>query len=219
MNGEPISQLAKALVAAQVDIGNPKCDRSNSHFQSRYATLASVTDAIRKPLAKHGLAVVQHCSCRDGLAVVQTHLIHSSGERLSSEVSHAADANIQRVGGVFTYLRRYALCAMLSIVGDEDDDAESVEAPKRKESKPKQKSAGAEILFIKGVDEHSTKDGKPYWKVAMFDGRENIVASTFSASVANKANELLNASARVGLERKAKDGREWLSIIEIGPDL
>jgi len=50
----------------------------------RYATLASVWLAIRKPLTAHGLAVTQTCeSSKRGELRLTTTLLHQSGQQIS----------------------------------------------------------------------------------------------------------------------------------------
>ena len=135
-----IAQLAAALAGAQGELRNPEASSTNPHFRSRYADLASVLDAVRAPLAKHGLAVTQLLStCPiDGEAIgvevlVETLLLHESGQSLATTVglpvSVGKGQNLaQAVGAATTYLRRYALTAMLGVAQD-DDDGNSVASP------------------------------------------------------------------------------------------
>ncbi|HSR80889.1 MAG TPA: ERF family protein, partial [Hyphomicrobiaceae bacterium] len=84
MRSPDVGELAAALAKAQGSMRNATLNRTNPHFKSRYADLASVFDAIRKPLADNGLAVSQLID--DGRLV--TLLMHSgSGEWLSSEMT------------------------------------------------------------------------------------------------------------------------------------
>jgi len=56
---DQISELTTALAAAQGLIEGALKDSSNPFFKSSYADLASVWDAIRKPLSDNGLSVMQ----------------------------------------------------------------------------------------------------------------------------------------------------------------
>lgn len=123
---ETIGEIAKALAAAQGQIGHAAKDRTNPAFKSSYATLASVLDACREPLAAHGISILQPAStAHDGdrvLAVVETRLLHVSGEWLASTTSMPLlDVKVQTLGSALTYLRRYALSAMVSVAPDDDD--------------------------------------------------------------------------------------------------
>ena len=55
----PIAELASALCKAQAQMEGAKKDANNPHFKTNYADLASVWSAIREPLTKNGLSVVQ----------------------------------------------------------------------------------------------------------------------------------------------------------------
>ena len=56
---DTIIELAKALNKAQAEMKGAVADSVNPHFKSKYADLASIWDACREPLTKHGLAVIQ----------------------------------------------------------------------------------------------------------------------------------------------------------------
>jgi len=123
---EAIGQLAKAIAEAQADIRNPAFDRVNPHFKNRYATLGAHLDAVRQPLAKRGVAIIQTVSTPSpDWVMVGTMLVHSSGEWICCEASAKGGANIQQTGSSITYLRRYCLAAVTGIVGEEDDDGEA----------------------------------------------------------------------------------------------
>jgi len=131
--------LGSALAAAQAELANPACDRQNSHFGQPYATLQSVMATIRPVLGKHGLAIVMFPMFlreKEGdplIALLDVKLLHASGESLSWSVKFPVpDSNIQKAGGIVTYLRRYVACGIAGVAGEVDDDAEAVVAPTRK---------------------------------------------------------------------------------------
>lgn len=136
-SSEALGQLAAALASAQGAMHHASKDAKNPHFKSSYATLASVIDAIREPLARNAIAVVQ-LPHLDGLVVsVETRLLHASGEWIATTSSAAVkDASPQVVGSAITYLRRYGLQAVCGLAA-EDDDGEATRAPaKRQEHEP-----------------------------------------------------------------------------------
>lgn len=124
---EAINELAAALAKAQGQMSGAIKDAANPFFKSKYADLASVWDACRKPLSDHGLSLVQSPSA-DGLRVsVETLLLHTSGQWIKGIVSVSAkEDSPQAVGSCITYLRRYALQSFAG-VAPEDDDAEAAE--------------------------------------------------------------------------------------------
>jgi hypothetical protein len=118
--------IAKALAAAQAEMGHASKSSINPHFRSRYADLASVIDASREALAKHGLCVTQHPHVAPHevgyRVVVTTEVSHESGEWCLSEVACSiADAKAQSVGAAITYLRRYGYAALVGVAQDDDD--------------------------------------------------------------------------------------------------
>lgn len=125
-HSESLNELAAALAKAQAEIGGAERKSRNPHFKSQYADLASVWDAIRGPLTKHGLSVVQSPAVDGVLVSMTTLLLHTSGQWIRNTCqAHPRDLSPQSVASVVTYLRRYALAAMTSTYGDApEDDAE-----------------------------------------------------------------------------------------------
>ena len=123
---ESIETLAAALAKAQGIIANPAFDAVNPHFKNRYATLGAHIDAVRGAFPANGLSVVQAIETpeRDRVSLT-TRILHSSGQWIESTVSASTGAKVQEIGSTVTYLRRYALAAIVGIVGEEDDDGES----------------------------------------------------------------------------------------------
>lgn len=128
---DTITELAKALVKAQAAIQPAVKDKTNPAFKSRYADLSSVWDACRKPLTDNGLSIVQMpIDAEPGRVALETILLHTSGEYISSTVSTAlVKTDPQGVGSALTYLRRYALSAVVGVVADEDDDGNAASKP------------------------------------------------------------------------------------------
>ncbi len=120
-----MQELIKALIKAKAEFSPIHKDRVNPHFKHKYATLDAVLDAVTPALGKHGLAVVQTTALSDGKTVLQTHLYHESGECLTSVYPLPEISDSQKFGAALTYARRYALCAILCVTADEDDDANS----------------------------------------------------------------------------------------------
>lgn len=117
-----LKNLAAALCKAQADMEGAKKDAKNPHFNSKYADLASVWDAIREPLTKNGLSIVQLPRSMQGGVEVETILLHISGESLSSVLAvPASKSDAQGFGSALTYARRYSLMAMVGVAPEDDD--------------------------------------------------------------------------------------------------
>lgn len=124
-----IGELAKALAAAQAELEPAKKEAVNPHFKSRYADLAACWDAVRAPLARHGLAVSQLPSLDGDVVRLTTMLLHTSGEFIGSDAAvRIARHDAPSVGSALTYLRRYALSAIVGLSTEDDDGAHAMVA-------------------------------------------------------------------------------------------
>jgi hypothetical protein len=120
---ESIAGLAKALAKAQGEVENASKASVNPHFRSKYADLAEVLNTVRPVFSSNGLSFVQMPSFADGVVMVETVLMHESGEWISETASSPiTKQDAQGVGSAITYLRRYSLAAFAG-VAQEDDDA------------------------------------------------------------------------------------------------
>jgi hypothetical protein len=124
-----IGELAKALAAAQAELEPAKRDATNPHFRSKYADLSACWDAVRAPLARHGLAVSQLPSLDGDVVRLTTMLLHTSGEFIGSDAAvRIAKHDAPSVGSALTYLRRYSLSAIVGLSTEDDDGAAAMTA-------------------------------------------------------------------------------------------
>ena len=136
MNDAQTDKLIAALARAQAVMANPPRNREvtvrmakGGSYTFRYATLDRILETVRKPLAENGLCVSQALeNGENGKYRLVTRLLHESGQSLQSRtpllVEHAGN---QAFGSALTYMRRYALTALLGIAADEDDDANAAD--------------------------------------------------------------------------------------------
>lgn len=119
---EQINELASALSKAQGAIKGALKDTANPFFKSKYADLSSVWEACREQLAANGLSVAQMpCESETGV-MVETVLMHASGQWISNRFTMpVAKQDAQAVGSAITYSRRYALAAMVGVAPEDDD--------------------------------------------------------------------------------------------------
>jgi ERF superfamily len=152
---ETIGHLAKAVSFLQVQLTHAKKDSKNPFFKSSYADLESVWDACRNLLAANGLAVMQfpgstyvedlgeHKMITMSLTTI---LAHESGEWMGQEMTvPVTKADAQGAGSAITYMRRYALAAVLGIV-QADDDGNAASNPVQNKSSSAMKSIAKDIL-------------------------------------------------------------------------
>lgn len=119
---ENIGQLAAALAKAQGQMKFAAKDANNPFFKSKYADLASVIEAIKVPLSANGIAFVQATDFEDSAVIVETILLHESGEWISGRLRMQPTKNDpQGVGSAVTYAKRYGLQALAGVPSDDDD--------------------------------------------------------------------------------------------------
>lgn len=120
-----INEIASALNKAQSQIEDALKDSNNPFFKSKYATLQSVRNSIKKPFSDAGLSYIQSCGPIDqhGFVHVITKLMHTSGQWIEiSSCAKPKSLDPQSVGSTITYLRRYSLSSVSGIATEEDDD-------------------------------------------------------------------------------------------------
>jgi hypothetical protein len=138
---DSIANLAKALSIVQGKLTYAKKDSANPFFKSKYADLESVWDACRELLAENNLSVMQFPGeFIDGCMSLNTILAHSSGEWIGQEMSvPVTKPDAQGAGSALTYMRRYALAAVVGVVqADDDGNAASNPTSKSAVVKPKE---------------------------------------------------------------------------------
>jgi hypothetical protein len=132
-----------ALLAARQEFDPVLKDSTNPHFKNKYASFASVLNAVTTALDKHGLILVQTTKVREnGAAILVTELVHvETGQSLDSEYPLAPGKpnDPQALGACLTYARRYSALTILG-VAPEDDDGETANGRGQRESKPRKQA-------------------------------------------------------------------------------
>lgn len=129
-----ITAIAPALVAMQSAMKGIARDASNPEFRSKYITLDAIVSDLRPRLAENRLMVMQGSSyASDEVMVVETTVLHESGQWVSKEVvmpmvgrtlkgGEMSDPTPQSIASAMSYGRRYGLAGLFLIASDEDDD-------------------------------------------------------------------------------------------------
>jgi len=127
---ESITNLVKALTTFQGKMTAVKKDATNPFYKSKYATLDTIWESIRKPLSENGLSIAQTMNLVNDKSVLETTLYHTSGEWISgTQLVNPVKDDPQSLGSAISYARRYSLSAILGVVADEDDDANVATKP------------------------------------------------------------------------------------------
>jgi hypothetical protein len=133
-HSESLAGIGPALAAAFAEVENATKNAKANY--GMYVNLAGVLDEVRPVFGKHGVAVVQMPTVLEGRVVVETMLVHKSGEWIRGEVSAVVPkADPQSIGSAITYLRRYALAAVCGVAQEDDDGASASQPAKKQEPK------------------------------------------------------------------------------------
>jgi len=110
------------MAKMQGDLESAAKSSENPFFKNKYADLATVWDVCRSPMSKNGLSLIQQINYVNDKSMLVTTLAHSSGQWMRSIAPIiTAKQDAQGMGAGITYMRRYAMCAMLGITQDDDD--------------------------------------------------------------------------------------------------
>jgi hypothetical protein len=239
-SSEKIDQIAVALNKAQSVMENAKKTSANPFFHSKYADLDEVWDTARKPLADNGLSIIQSIASGTEIfrmktptkeqpdkesnmiwLVVTTRLLHTSEQWFEDSVSMPVEADPQSLGKVTTYIRRYALMAMVGISPEDDDgNAGSGKVTQGQQTgKQEQKPpAGDSTLAEHFCKEHGVpytehkKDDKVWWSHPIANSKEwcNEDKTPKSATRRMRTQEQVD---------EIKEAGKYFAINEIGASL
>ncbi len=201
---EQINELATALCKCQSEMEAAVKDSLNPHFKSKYADLASVWDAVRQPLTKNGLCVVQSLDTIGENSILISTLMHTSGQWIKSTIPVInANKTSQGLGSGLSYARRYSLAALVGCVQDDDDgnssmpkeklEKTSVPAPVKEKANPLINKEQAETLQALA----DKCDPDYVSKVLEYMGKQGI--SSFMVVPQDQYNKI-----KIGLEKNAQ---------------
>ena len=119
-------QFAKDFINAQSEIGTLPKDKKGYGYN--YTDFDTVVKTVKPILKNNHLGFCQMLDTKDnGKSGVTTILFHESGETIESwfelPASQVSKVACQNMGASITYIKRYALCAILGCSSDEDIDA------------------------------------------------------------------------------------------------
>ena len=154
-NSENINELATAMSKAQSAMKPAIKDSINPHYKSKFSNLTSVWESMRIPFTSNGLTVWQDITTCDKTVSVTTKVVHSSGQwvEFGPLTIPLGKFDAQGVGSATSYAKRYALCAALGIVSDDDDDGEAASAPIRNKPEESKVSAKISVDQIREINE------------------------------------------------------------------
>lgn len=178
---EQINELAAALSKAQGAMENAAKAKVNPHFKSKYADLSSVWDAIREPLSKNGLSVLQLPEMDEaGNVRINTILMHASGQFIEASYALPPMQNTaQGLGSAITYMKRYALSGVG--VAPEDDDGNAATSSAAPE--PVGNISDLQVSMLRALIERTGADTAKFCEYMRVDSLPLIAAKDFARAV------------------------------------
>lgn len=146
-------ELSAALALAQGEVkelGKSATSKvmlkSGGSYSFDYVPLESVLAEARRVLSKNGISFQQWLDRDEKHLTLFTELMHSSGEsKIIPTPVFGSPNNMQEMGSLFTYAKRYAMIGILGIAGADDLDANDQQDHKeftieKKQQAPQQKA-------------------------------------------------------------------------------
>tara|TARA_R110002096_G_scaffold66306_1_gene161375 strand:- start:29346 stop:29933 length:588 start_codon:yes stop_codon:yes gene_type:complete len=190
---ESIKNIAIAMCEVQSSMESASKASDNPFFNSKYADLSEVLRCIKGIIPSKNLSFMQMPSFESGVVSVETIVMHSTGEWISSTSSSPiSKSNPQGVGDAITYLRRYSLAAIFGLAQKDDDgNSNSEQSPQSKPSQQQTPDDNKPWYTDSDYDlnlqamTHAIREGTPPTDVI------KEVAKTFK--IANKYRDLIKA--------------------------
>ena len=153
----PSQPLIEALVNFHKTV--PAISKTANAQYGKFADLETVLSTVTPHLIKNGLVITQLFEPSEGVdPILMTKLLHVSGAELVSRLPMVVGKGrnpLHDFGGSCTYLKRYALLAMLGLTADMDMDGDF--ADEKPAAKPEPKPA-AKIEGIADGDQPLTTE-------------------------------------------------------------
>lgn len=130
--------IEKALFDAMCVMENPKLDSEGQvgKRRYRYASLGAVYEVVKRPLQERGVLMFQCIEWNSDSGRYELATRVRKGDRTITLDTRPIDLDCspQDQGSRETYAKRYALCTVFGLYGQEDDDAQSQQATAKRTS-------------------------------------------------------------------------------------
>lgn len=183
--------FAEAFIEVQGKIVNPQMD-SEVKFGSayyKYASLEAVERSIKAAIAlvdpKYRLYYLQAPITKDGISYLETTIGSLSGETKTSCYHLNSEANFivwKEKGGAITYVKRYVLCGIFGISGEEDGDVKGIQ------DEVKLKEISAYLIKL------SESDKDIFWKILGVRAITELSSEKYDLAI-KKLIAMVNSSA------------------------
>jgi len=222
---ENIEQLVQALSLAQSKIRSPERNRvvnvtpkgGGQGYSFKYATLDHIIEIVREPLTANGLWFTQIMKLDEGTYILDTRLMHGSGQWIACQTPLLFDGGSnQQFGSALTFMRRYSLTSLLGIAAEEDDDANTADGNTINQTQDRKPVAPRPDVMKDGVALTSMAHPDPISTGNSFHP-DQIIGKPFPLFVAMKEDESgsdwvgfgKNLIATVKGSRTAQEADAW----------
>jgi len=128
-HSEQINELVAALVQAKKKFKPLKADVRGNYGE--YASSDAIKEATEDALLDHGLVFMQHRTIFNGQIMLESKIMHASGQWITALVPLLIPENVRSIdqayGSATTYQRRYEAYGMLGLGKGDGMDPDSVE--------------------------------------------------------------------------------------------
>lgn len=203
---ETIQEIAPAFVLAQKAIGKvqKKFIVEGKKFSYKYSDLTAVWDACADALHNNDISILQPTRMEEGNVVVQTTLLHKSGEFIQGELTIKSEQQTpQGEGSAFTYARRYSLSALVGICPEDDDGQGAMGKPEMQPPQSKSDNQGNPVCPACGGLDAVIKGKQEYgWGWVCFTKKGGCGAKWNTESTGEKTPPTSKSDSNVGDEKK-----------------
>ena len=206
----PSQLLIEALVQFHKTV--PAISKTANAQYGKFADLETVLSTVTPHLIKNGLVISQTFEPSEGVdPILVTRLLHVSGAELVSRLPMIIGKNrnpLHDFGGSCTYLKRYALLAMLGLTADMDMDGDFAD------DKPAAKVEHQQSTTIPGIPPEENKlstqevDELITKIKALNDGKKQDITTAFC--YAFKHSEVKLTRARISKRKHQTWIQDWL---------
>ena len=205
----PSQPLIEALVSFHKTV--PAIGKTANAQYGKFADLETVLSTVTPHLIKNGLVISQTFEPSEGLdPILVTRLLHVSGAELVSRLPMIIGKGrnaLHDFGGSCTYLKRYALLAMLGLTADMDMDGDFAD------SKPATKAKAAQAPKVKDVadEDQPLSDGERELLLGLI--KEMSASSRDAFCTAFRSRFKLESTVKVAPAITSKKHQAWIQAV------
>lgn len=168
---------------------------TGKNFEVAYASFENIHKYVTPVLTEHGFAVFFQLHTSDNFIKVVCNLTHKSGHKIETEIhlprDHSGSKNdVQSIGSSISYGKRYAICSLLNIATEKEDE--------NLISNFNQSVINKYVVQIRNANTREELDH--LWQLASketLDLNDLVANNEIKAELVKRKNELLEINSKV----------------------